>query len=115
MKTITSCVLSTLSFFAAISSVALPAWFLFGDLSNPLPAEWFLFGGLSTLTEVKSPHVFEFAVCSAARWLFGLCLYVVIPAGFMHGLQACARVVVVGWHQYVEEVRENIRWRLHKA
>lgn len=92
MRKLLSKTLSALAGATAFSVVGVALWYVFGDLPNPLPAA--ILDGFG-----------EFA--PVIRWLFGLAAYMAIGALLHLAFQASARIVLVGWSQFLAEEREK--------
>lgn len=92
MRKLLSKTLSALAGATAFSVVGVALWYVFGDLPNPLPAA--ILDGFG-----------EFA--PVIRWLFGLAAYMAMGALLHLAFLASARIVLVGWSQFIAEEREK--------
>lgn len=92
MRELLSKTFSALAGVAALSVVGIALWYVFGDLPNPLPTAF-----LAELGEL-APVI---------RWPVGLAAYMAIGSLVILAFLASARIVLVGWSQFIAEEREE--------
>lgn len=96
MRKLLSKILSILARCSALASFGVVLWYIFGDLTNPLPRQFL--GGFG-----------EFA--PFARWPFGLVFYMATGIFCSFVFYASARIVLVGWSQFIVEERASRPYR----
>lgn len=92
MRKLLSTSLSALAGATALSVVGVTLWYVFGDLPNPLPPAFLAgFGAFAPII----------------LWPFGLAFYMAIGVLLYLAFLASARIVLVGWSQFLAEEREK--------
>ena len=111
MRKLLSNALATLGVGVAITGFAMALWYVFGDLPNPLPS----FPHETLKPEASSlMWVFLWPV-DLLKYLGGLATYLGVGAVLGLILMKASRLVLLGWPQFVAEIKEiSSRLRLMK-